>query len=141
MIGGSALPKKISIDSSVIKENNFYRDDDLITRTKLREEGLKNAENIATATNPKNIAKGQVNQPRNIQEQIVWNAVLKDPTSGIELRKLNSDGRFPQDAGFVKMEKMVITSENKKIIIHYQYNSLTKKVYDMKITSKPLGLQ
>ncbi|MHA3116095.1 hypothetical protein E0H86_10090 [Acinetobacter sp. ANC 4635] len=100
LIGGSALPKKISIDSSIIKENNFYRDDDLITRTKLREEGLK-----------------------------------------IELRKLNSDGRFPQDSGFVKMEKMVIISENKKIIIHYQYNSLTKRVYDMKITSKPLGLQ
>jgi len=29
LIGGSVLPKKVSIDSSVVKENNFYRDDDL----------------------------------------------------------------------------------------------------------------
>lgn len=31
MIGGSVLPKKVSIDSSVVKENNFYRDNDSIT--------------------------------------------------------------------------------------------------------------
>ena len=29
-------------------ENNFYRDDDLISRTAMREDGLKKAENIST---------------------------------------------------------------------------------------------
>ncbi|WP_288453981.1 VENN motif pre-toxin domain-containing protein, partial [uncultured Acinetobacter sp.] len=33
LIGGSVLPKKISIDSSTVKENNFYRDNDSITET------------------------------------------------------------------------------------------------------------
>ena len=70
-------------------DNNFYRDDDLISRTTVREDGLKKAENISTATNPQNVAKGQVNQPRNVQEQMVWNDVLNNPKSGVELRSLN----------------------------------------------------
>lgn len=33
LIGGSVLPKKISIDLSTVKENNFYRDNDSIIET------------------------------------------------------------------------------------------------------------
>jgi len=130
---GKSIAEKIS--------NNFYRDDDLISRTKVRDEGLKNAEKISTATNPKNIAKGQVNQPRNIQEQIVWNDVVENPKSGVELRSLNKDQRFPQDAGFVKMSRTVKTKEGKTVEVHYQYNDVTKKVYDMKIVTKPFHEQ
>uniref|UniRef100_UPI002588ECF4 hypothetical protein n=1 Tax=uncultured Acinetobacter sp. TaxID=165433 RepID=UPI002588ECF4 len=136
-----AIEKKYSKDIAQKIENNFYRDDDLISRTKVREEGLKNAENISTANNPKNIAKGQVNQPRNVQEQIVWDDVMKNPASGRELRNLNGDSRFPQDAGFVKMERIVRTVEGKNITIHYQYNYVTKKTYDMKVVNKPLNEQ
>ncbi|HFX6253185.1 TPA: VENN motif pre-toxin domain-containing protein, partial [Acinetobacter baumannii] len=130
---GKSIAEKIS--------NNFYRDDDLISRTKVRDEGLKNAEKISTATNPKNIAKGQVNQPRNVQEQIVWNDVVENPKSGVELRSLNKDQRFPQDAGFVKMSRTVKTKEGKTVEVHYQYNDVTKKVYDMKIVTKPFHEQ
>ena len=130
---GKSIAEKIS--------NNFYRDDDLISRTKVRDKGLKNAEKISTATNPKNIAKGQVNQPRNVQEQIVWNDVVENPKSGVELRSLNKDQRFPQDAGFVKMSRTVKTKEGKTVEVHYQYNDVTKKVYDMKIVTKPFHEQ
>ncbi|WPP56707.1 VENN motif pre-toxin domain-containing protein [Acinetobacter pittii] len=84
----------------------------------------------------KSIAKGQVNQPRNVQEQIVWNDVVENPKSGVELRSLNKDQRFPQDAGFVKMSRTVKTKEGKTVEVHYQYNDVTKKVYDMKIVTK-----
>ena len=72
---------------------------------------------------------------------MAWNDVLTNPKNGVELRSLNKDGRFPQDAGFVKMRKTIKTKEGKTVEIHYQYNSVTNKVYDMKVINKPLNMQ
>jgi len=96
-----------------------HKDDNLISKTKEREEILKSAELIKTAENPKNIAKGQVAEPRTLYEQTLWNNVLKNPTSGEELRQMNGDKRFPQEAGFVKMSANMKNSEGKVVEIYY----------------------
>lgn len=69
-----------------------------------------------------------MNQPRNVQEQIVWDDVMKNPASGRELRNLNGDSRFPQDAGFVKMERIVRTVEGKILLFIINIITLRKKL-------------
>ncbi|AQS42345.1 MAG: Filamentous hemagglutinin [Candidatus Tokpelaia hoelldobleri] len=91
---------------------------------------IKNAENVSTAK------LGQVTAPRNLKEQIVWDNVVKNPEkAGGKLRDMNNDLRFPESAGFQKMEAITRLSDGKSIRIHYQYNRYTGKAYDMKITT------
>ena len=137
-------PKTLTISEtrSARVENNFNADNDLISYEKnkdLRDENLiRNAENISTAKIPK-----QATKPRDFQEQIAWNQVLKNPQAGKNLDNMNydnltgkSDLRFPKDAGFQKMETSFERADNRNITIHYQYNKRTGKVYDMKITTE-----
>lgn len=94
---------------------------------------IKDADNISTADPTK--TPPQVTAPRNLEEQVWWNQVVKNPKSGRKLDNMNNDIRFPKESGFQKMEATKLTQDNKKIIIHYQYNSKTNKAYDIKITS------
>lgn len=90
---------------------------------------IKKAENISTAK------PNQATAPRDLNEQTLWNMVQREPQSGRALDGLNSDPRFPQSAGFQKMEAKHKLPDGSSISIHYQYNSNTGKAYDMKITS------
>ncbi|OOS06293.1 filamentous hemagglutinin [Moraxella cuniculi DSM 21768] len=102
---------------------------------KARDEKLiKDAENISTAK--PDGRPPQVTAPRNIQEQILWSEVVKNPkTAGKPLNGMNNDPRFSKDAGFQKMEAKMRSNDGKTVVIHYQYNHKTNKAYDIKITS------
>jgi filamentous hemagglutinin len=90
---------------------------------------MRQAEGISTAK------PYQSTVPRDLNEQALWNRVLADPSAGRALRTLNSDPRFPQAAGFMKMEASHKLPDGSAISIHYQVNSVTSKVYDIKITT------
>ena len=47
--------------------------------------------------------------------------VKREPQSGRELTGLNSDPRFPESAGFQKMEANHELPDGSNITIHYQY--------------------
>ncbi|WP_166878397.1 SpvB/TcaC N-terminal domain-containing protein [Massilia mucilaginosa] len=88
------------------------------------------AENITT------VKDTQSSIPRGLHEQLTWKEVLADPSKGNVL-DLAKDARYPLDLGFMKMERTHIMLNGEKIQIHYQYNSWTKKPYDMKVNSMP----
>ncbi|MCH4592808.1 hypothetical protein L7A47_10970, partial [Achromobacter xylosoxidans] len=97
---------------------------------------IENAEKISTAK-----LGSQTTVPRDINEQMFWKEVRSNPLQGRKLYGMNNDARFPEMAGFQKMEAKHKLPNGKSIIIHYQYNSNTGKVYDMKITSPQPGLR
>ncbi len=80
--------------------------------------------------------------PRDLNEQALWNRVLDNPAAGRGLQGLSGDQRFAQSAGFIKMEASHKLPDGSSISVHYQYNSITGKAYDMKIvTPQPSVLQ
>ncbi|AHY09409.1 VENN motif pre-toxin domain-containing protein [Serratia plymuthica] len=88
----------------------------------------------------------QFTAPRDLNEQVLWNQIEKAPSSGIKFSDkgmgLNNDPRFPKSAGFEKMTVSHELPDGSNIEIHYQYNSVTNKAYDMKIiTPKRSELQ
>jgi hypothetical protein len=91
---------------------------------------IKNAESISTAKTGK-----QVTVPRDLNEQIFWKQVEANPSQGSKLPGMNNDPRFPESAGFQKMQATHQLPDGSSITIHYQYNSYTGKAYDMKIDS------
>lgn len=91
---------------------------------------IKNAESISTAKTGK-----QVTVPRDLNEQIFWKQVEANPSQGSKLPGVNNDPRFPESAGFQKMQATHQLPDGSSITIHYQYNSYTGKAYDMKIDS------
>ncbi|WP_130304369.1 hemagglutinin repeat-containing protein [Advenella incenata] len=91
---------------------------------------IKDAEKISTAKPGK-----QAVVPRDLNEQMFWQSVQSKPLQGKELPGLNNDPRFPTSAGFQKMEAKHRLPDGQTITIHYQYNSTTGKVYDMKIAT------
>ncbi|RRZ86220.1 hypothetical protein EGK14_21170 [Erwinia sp. 198] len=82
-------------------------------------------------------AKGIQNAfPRDLNEKVVWNQIRANPGSaGEPLKGMNKDARFPTSAGFQKMEAKQKLSNGSTITVHYQYNSITGKAYDMKVTT------
>jgi hypothetical protein len=98
---------------------------------------LQQAERISTAKSPV-----QVTAPRDLNEQVLWNQVIDNPSAGQRLSSLAGDTRFPQTEGFVKMQATHKLPDGTSITIHYQYNSTTGKAYDVKIvTPQPGSLQ
>ncbi|ECG1392214.1 TPA_asm: hypothetical protein GNB58_004820 [Salmonella enterica subsp. houtenae serovar 45:g,z51:-] len=77
----------------------------------------------------------QFTAPRDLNEQLLWNQVKDNPTIGRALDGMNNDPRFPMSAGFQKMEAKQKLSDGSTITVHYQYNTVTGKAYDMKITT------
>jgi filamentous hemagglutinin len=98
--------------------------------TKEQQELINRAEFTTTA-------KGIQNPfPRDLNEKIIWNQIRANPSSaGVPLKGMNKDPRFPKYAGFQKMEAKKKLSNDSTITVHYQYNSMTNKAYDMKITT------
>jgi hypothetical protein len=97
---------------------------------------LQQAENLSTAK------PFQSTVPRDLNEQALWNRVLADPSAGRPLPQLSGDQRFAQSAGFTKMEASHRLPDGSSVSIHYQYNSVTGKAYDIKIvTPQPSVLQ
>ncbi|WP_413481196.1 hemagglutinin repeat-containing protein [Serratia proteamaculans] len=99
------------------------------------------AEKISTAKPGK-----QFTTPRDLNEQVLWNQIEKNPSSGVKFSDkgmdLNTDPRFPKSSGFEKMTVNHELPDGRNIEIHYQYNSVTNKAYDMKIiTPKRSELQ
>lgn len=92
------------------------------------------AEKISTAKPGK-----QFTQPRDLNEQVLWNQVKENPANGKKFSdmgmNLNTDPRFPYSAGFEKMTASHKLPNGSNIEIHYQYNSITGKAYDMKIVT------
>jgi len=68
-----------------------------------------------------------------LNEQIMWKQVVENPVEGKPINGANNDPRFPIEAGFQKMAVNHKLSDGTKIEIHYQYNSITDKAYDVKI--------
>lgn len=116
----------------------YEPDNDLLSNQKNKniydEKTIKSAEDISTAKSNKN--PPQVASPRNIQKQVLWNHVVKNPQQGQPLKGMNNDKRFPSEAGFQKMQAIARGNDGKNIVIHYQYNNRTNKAYDIKIVSK-----
>lgn len=77
---------------------------------------------------------GQSTQPRNLEEQVLWNQIKGNPGSGEKL-DLNNDPRFPPSNGWQKMQVSHELPDGSYITIHYQYNAITGKAYDMKFTN------
>ena len=98
---------------------------------------IKAAEKISTAKPGK-----QFTVPRDLNEQVLWNQVKENPSSGHPLKGMNTDPRFPTTAGFQKMATSHTLPDGSNIEIHYQYNAVTNKAYDVKIvTPKRSDLQ
>ncbi|WBU48820.1 hemagglutinin repeat-containing protein [Kosakonia pseudosacchari] len=98
---------------------------------------IRAAEKISTAKSGLQSAV-----PRDLNEQMFWKQVESNPLGGTELKGMNKDPRFPGAAGFQKMEATHKLPDGSSISIHYQYNSVTGKAYDMKITTpQPNPLQ
>ena len=97
---------------------------------------IKAAEKISTA-------KGiQSSTPRDLNEQVLWKQVENSPSNGYPLKNMNSDPRFPESAGFQKMSTNHILPDGSNIELHYQYNVVTNKAYDIKtVTPKRSELQ
>ncbi|EGY51280.1 hypothetical protein HMPREF9371_2504, partial [Neisseria shayeganii 871] len=93
------------------------------------------ARNVSTAK------QYQSTIPRNLQEQIFAKSVRVNPLQGRNLDGMNTDPRFPQSAGFQKMQATQQLSTGEKIIIHYQYNHINKRVYDLKFDNRPFNIQ
>ncbi|HEY3986930.1 MAG TPA: hypothetical protein VGM55_23655, partial [Cedecea sp.] len=95
------------------------------------------AEKISTAKPGK-----QFTAPRDLNEQVLWNQVKENPSGGHPLKGMNTDPRFPTSAGFQKMATNHTLPDGSNIEIHYQYNAVTNKAYDVKIvTPKRSDLQ
>ena len=95
-----------------------------------------NAEKISTA----NKAKNQSSSPRDLNEKLAFESVKSNPKQGKNLIGMNNDPRFPHSAGFQKMEAKFKLSNGETITIHYQYNSVTNRTYDVKVTSPQRNL-
>jgi filamentous hemagglutinin len=76
----------------------------------------------------------QSTAPRDLNEQTLWNRVIDNPSAGRDT-KLAGDKDFPRSEGWRKMEVSHRLPSGENITVHYQYNSVTGKAYDMKITT------
>ncbi|WP_342649288.1 DUF637 domain-containing protein [Pseudomonas sp. REB1044] len=90
--------------------------------------GLPNYSTHSTAKSYQSAA------PRDLNEQMLWNRVIENPSAGRDT-KLAGDKDFPRSEGWRKMEVSHRLPSGDNITVHYQYNSVTDKAYDMKITT------
>lgn len=95
---------------------------------------LRQAEDISTAKSSHSII------PRDLNESALWNRVLADPSAGTPLPSLARDQRFARSAGFMKMQATHLLPDGSSISIHYQYNSITLRPYDIKIVTPQRSL-
>ena len=93
---------------------------------------LRNAELISTA----NPMKGQSSVPRDLPEQIIFENVQRNPEQGMRLKGMNGDTRFSKANGFQKMQITDKLFNDEIITVHYQYNFISKRAYDIKFVTR-----
>ncbi|MDN5089595.1 hemagglutinin repeat-containing protein [Aliarcobacter butzleri] len=77
----------------------------------------------------------QSNIPRDLKEQILWKDVVENPSSGSLMKIDIKDPRFRPEDGWEKKYKTHTLPDGRTIEIHYQYNKLVDKAYDIKMNS------
>jgi hypothetical protein len=87
-----------------------------------------NDENLSTA----NKKKGSDQTPTNLIERMLMNKVRRDPKAGVPIPGKNSDPKFLAEDGWQKMNMTEKTNNGTVAEIHYQYNSKTGQVADIK---------
>ena len=119
---------KATDNSKANIDNNVSRISDLLSKQAFWNKELsrldKQAESISTAKS------NQATKPRDLNEQVVWNEVLRNPGAGEPLANMNfnpvtgkSDPKFPTKYGFQKMQVVHELPNGQSITIHYQYNN------------------
>ena len=93
---------------------------------------IRAAESISTAK-----LGLQSSAPRDLNEQMFWKQVELSPSQGTKLPGMNHDPIFPTSAGFQKIEATHYLPDGSSISIHYQYNTNTRKAYDVKVVTPP----
>lgn len=83
---------------------------------------------ISTA-NPK---KGSFKEPNNLVESMLMDEAKRNPQNGRPLSWLNKDQRFSPQDGWQKMEMTERTQNGMSSTVHYQYNTKTGQVADIK---------
>ncbi|KGD96681.1 RHS repeat-associated core domain-containing protein [Rhizobium sp. YS-1r] len=89
-------------------------------------------EPISTA-NPK---KGSFKEPGNLVDSMLMNEAKQNPQNGKALLGLNNDPRFAAKDGWQKMEMTEKTQNGLRSTVHYQYNTKTGEVADMKAINR-----
>ncbi|MFY3650210.1 VENN motif pre-toxin domain-containing protein, partial [Achromobacter xylosoxidans] len=131
--GGPAQKSAVTPKSQVGRVSKGNKNEITSVETGVRsdyQELIKNAERISTAKPGK-----QFTAPRDLNEQILWNKVKGAPAYGQALVDMNNDKNFPKEAGFQKMQMTHELPDGSNITIHYQYNSISGRAYDIKITT------
>jgi hypothetical protein len=72
--------------------------------------------------------------PKNLTEQLAAEEAASKPKAGKPLNLKNgmSDARWPGSKGWVKMAQNIPTSQG-NVEVHYNYNTITQEVDDIKI--------
>lgn len=71
--------------------------------------------------------------PNSLNEQLAMKEVLSNPLENAMSLPLNlNDSRWLADEGWVKMQRIVITTSEGNVNIHFNYNSITGEVDDFK---------
>ncbi|WP_426406334.1 DUF637 domain-containing protein [Serratia sp. PAMC26656] len=126
--GAGKLGVKVTTNSIKALEKTTVKDLTTLGLTREQQAIIKNAEGISTAK------AHQATAPRDLNEQVLWNLVKKNPEKGFVL-DLNKDSNFSATAGFQKMQVTHKLQDGDSITIHYQYNKYTDRAYDMKFDS------
>ncbi|MEL5515614.1 DUF637 domain-containing protein [Serratia bockelmannii] len=133
--GAGKLGVKITTNSIKALEKTTVKDLTALGLTREQQTIIKNAEGISTAK------AHQATAPRDLNEQVLWNLVKRNPEMGEKLN-MNKDIKFSAKEGFQKMQVTHRLPDGNSITIHYQYNKYTGKEYDMKfVTPKRNDLQ
>jgi filamentous hemagglutinin len=128
--GGKPTVVDDSYSPSAVTERSKVSRDDYGRENAANEfsAGLPNYTTHSTAKSNQSAA------PRDLNEQTLWNRVIENPAAGRDT-KLAGDKDFPRSEGWQKMEVSHRLPSGENITVHYQYNSVTGKAYDMKITT------
>jgi hypothetical protein len=106
---------------------------------------VKEIRGVSKAANYEVISTAKAGQSaiaRDLSEQVFLKEVKSNPSSGRTLKGKNNDPRFQTKDGWQKMEKVHRSPDGNKITVHYQYNSKTDQLSDIKIvTPKPINKQ
>jgi len=84
----------------------------------------------------------QSSTPKNLEEQLTIKEIQADPNIGKAIGKmgsLNTDPLFHKNDGFQKKSYLHKLNNGNKIEVHYQHDTTTNNVYDIKIVDSKKG--
>jgi len=92
--------------------------------------GIKAANDKGISTADKK--KGTYQKPENLIERILSNEARQNPKNGTPLAGMNNDKNFLAEDGWQKMSMKTKSSDDVTVEVHYQYNTRTGAVADVK---------